>query len=216
MLSKRIKENAIKNTQRHDKDTGSPEAQVSLLTRQIEELSKHLRKHKKDFHSRRGLLQMVADRRKHLKYLQKKDEKAYDALINLTNMDSWKDRIRVAGLQGLAALGDKRALDIGFKFAGKSYPGNVRSSSLSVVAATGKGDARVFPLLFEPFKKDLDQRNFQSIFTGLSSMILLGDPRGQQAFDLAKAKFKDNQQLMGYVTRLESQFKAELTKNKQK
>lgn len=81
MLSKRIKENAIKNTQRHDKDTGSPEAQVSLLTRQIEELSKHLRKHKKDFHSRRGLLQMVADRRKHLKYLQKKDEKAYDALI---------------------------------------------------------------------------------------------------------------------------------------
>ncbi|MCB1023612.1 MAG: M1 family metallopeptidase [Acidobacteria bacterium] len=147
---------------------------------------------------------------------QTKDEKAYDALINLTNMDSWKDRIRVAGLQGLAALGDKRALDIGFKFAGKSYPGNVRSSSLSVVAATGKGDARVFPLLFEPFKKDLDQRNFQSIFTGLSSMILLGDPRGQQAFDLAKAKFKDNQQLMGYVTRLESQFKAELTKNKQK
>ncbi len=81
MLSKRIKENTLKDTQRHDKDTGSPEAQVSLLTRQIEELSKHLRKHKKDFHSRRGLLQMVADRRKHLKYLQKKDEKSYDALI---------------------------------------------------------------------------------------------------------------------------------------
>ena len=70
-----------KDAQRHDKDTGSPEAQVALLTRQIEELSKHLRKHKKDFHSRRGLLQMVADRRKHLKYLQKKNEKAYEALI---------------------------------------------------------------------------------------------------------------------------------------
>ena len=81
MLSKRIKENTLKNTRRHDTDTGSPEAQVALLTRQIEELSTHLRKHKKDFHSRRGLLQMVADRRKHLKYLQKKDEKAYDALI---------------------------------------------------------------------------------------------------------------------------------------
>ncbi|MCB9817938.1 30S ribosomal protein S15 [Candidatus Nomurabacteria bacterium] len=81
MLSKRIKENTLKNTRRHDNDTGSPEAQVALLTRQIEELSTHLRKHKKDFHSRRGLLQMVADRRKHLKYLQKKDEKAYDALI---------------------------------------------------------------------------------------------------------------------------------------
>ncbi len=81
MLTKRVKENTLKDTQRHDSDTGSPEAQVALLTRQIEELSTHLRKHKKDFHSRRGLLQMVADRRKHLKYLEKKDEKSYSSLI---------------------------------------------------------------------------------------------------------------------------------------
>jgi small subunit ribosomal protein S15 len=81
MLSKRIKENEVKKTQRHEGDTGSPEAQVALLTRSIEELSQHLRKHKKDFHSRRGLLQMVADRRKHLKYLARKDEAAYEALI---------------------------------------------------------------------------------------------------------------------------------------
>ena len=81
MLTKRKKENAIKAGARHDKDTGSAEAQVALLTRQIEELAKHLKTHKKDFHSRRGLLQMVADRRKHLKYLARKDEKAYQALI---------------------------------------------------------------------------------------------------------------------------------------
>jgi len=81
MLSKRIKENELKKVQRHETDTGSPEAQVTLLTRKIGELSTHLRKHKKDFHSRRGLLQMVADRRKHLKYLQKKDATAYEALI---------------------------------------------------------------------------------------------------------------------------------------
>lgn len=81
MLSKRIKENEIKKTQRHESDTGSPEAQVALLTRKIEELSAHLRKHKKDFHSRRGLIQMVADRRKQLKYLQRKDAAAYQALI---------------------------------------------------------------------------------------------------------------------------------------
>jgi small subunit ribosomal protein S15 len=81
MLSKRIKENEVKKTQRHEGDTGSPEAQVALLTRKIEELSTHLRKHKKDFHSRRGLLQMVADRRKQLKYLQRKDADAYEALI---------------------------------------------------------------------------------------------------------------------------------------
>jgi small subunit ribosomal protein S15 len=81
MLSKRVKENAIAKGQRHEKDTGSAEAQVSLLTRKIEELSQHLRKHKKDFHSRRGLLQMVANRRKHLKYLQRKNNDAYEALI---------------------------------------------------------------------------------------------------------------------------------------
>ncbi len=80
MLTKRVKENVLKTTKRHDTDTGSPEAQVALLTRQIDELSNHLRKHKKDFHSRRGLLQMVANRRKHLKYLEKKDEKAYNSL----------------------------------------------------------------------------------------------------------------------------------------
>ncbi len=81
MLSKQKKANAIKDVKRHDGDTGSPEAQVALLTRQIDELAKHLKKNQKDFHSRRGLLQMVADRRKHLKYLSRKDEKGYESLI---------------------------------------------------------------------------------------------------------------------------------------
>lgn len=81
MLSKQKKVNAIKDVQKHEKDTGSAESQVGLLTRQIDELAKHLKKHKKDFHSRRGLLQMVANRRKHLKYIARKDEKAYEALI---------------------------------------------------------------------------------------------------------------------------------------
>lgn len=81
MLTKRKKENAIKKTRRHETDTGSPESQIALLTRQIEALATHLRTHKKDFHSRRGLLQMVADRRKHLRYLKRKNEAAYTNLI---------------------------------------------------------------------------------------------------------------------------------------
>jgi len=80
MLSKRQKTNAIKEVKRHDADSGSPEVQVALLSRQIDELATHLRKHKKDFHSRRGLLQMVADRRKHLKYLEKNDSKSYTSV----------------------------------------------------------------------------------------------------------------------------------------
>ncbi len=81
MLSKRQKQSAVKGVQRHVNDTGSPEAQVAVLTKKIAELSTHLKKNAKDFHSRRGLLQMVADRRKHLKYLERKNVKAYNALI---------------------------------------------------------------------------------------------------------------------------------------
>jgi small subunit ribosomal protein S15 len=81
MLTKRKKENAMKEVRRHDSDTGSPEAQVAILTKQIEDLSKHLKKNQKDFHSRRGLLQMVADRRKHLKYLERMDVKVYRSLL---------------------------------------------------------------------------------------------------------------------------------------
>ena len=81
MLTKRKKENALKKTQRHTDDTGSPEAQVAVLSKRIDDLSSHLKKNHKDNHSRRGLLQMVANRRKHLKYLEKKDSKAYGKLI---------------------------------------------------------------------------------------------------------------------------------------
>jgi small subunit ribosomal protein S15 len=81
MLTKRQKANAMKKGQRHETDTGSPEAQVAILSRRIEELSSHLKKNNKDKHSRRGLLQMVANRRKHLKYLEKKNTKAYSKLV---------------------------------------------------------------------------------------------------------------------------------------
>jgi len=81
MLTKRKKQNEIAKTQRHDTDTGSPEVQVAVLTRRIEELSQHLNKNTKDKHSRRGLLGLVADRRKHMKYLEVNDKRAYGTLV---------------------------------------------------------------------------------------------------------------------------------------
>jgi small subunit ribosomal protein S15 len=81
MLSKKQKVNAIKEVRRSDSDTGSPEAQVAILTKRIKELSDHLKKNAKDNHSRRGLLGMVADRRKHLSYLETKDKRRYNALL---------------------------------------------------------------------------------------------------------------------------------------
>ena len=81
MLTKRKKANEVSKVARHDKDTGSPEVQVALITRRIEELSQHLAKNNKDKHSRRGLLGLVADRRKHLKYLEENDKRAYGSLV---------------------------------------------------------------------------------------------------------------------------------------
>jgi small subunit ribosomal protein S15 len=81
MLTKRKKEKTIKENGVHAGDTGSPEVQIALLSKQIDELTSHLRKHTKDKHSRRGLLQMVADRRTHLKYLEGKDKKRYNAVV---------------------------------------------------------------------------------------------------------------------------------------
>ena len=71
----------IKEYARKKDDTGSPEVQVAILTTRISELSEHMQKHKKDFHSRRGLLAMVARRRKLLDYLKSKDDAAYQKLI---------------------------------------------------------------------------------------------------------------------------------------
>lgn len=81
MLTKRQKERTIKNIARHDKDTGSADVQVALLSKRIDELASHLKKHKQDNHSRRGLLSMVADRQKHLNYLKKNDLKRYTSVI---------------------------------------------------------------------------------------------------------------------------------------
>lgn len=81
MLSTRQKQNAMKEFKVHDTDTGSPAVQVALLTKSIEELTSHLKKHRKDNHSRRGLLKMVGKRKRVLDYLAKTDEKSYNATI---------------------------------------------------------------------------------------------------------------------------------------
>jgi small subunit ribosomal protein S15 len=81
MISKTKKAKVIKIAATHEKDTGSPEVQISLLTRKIEELASHLKKNLKDNHSRRGLLGMVSQRQAHMNYLQKKDPKRFNTLM---------------------------------------------------------------------------------------------------------------------------------------
>ncbi|MEK7585212.1 MAG: 30S ribosomal protein S15 [Patescibacteria group bacterium] len=75
MLSTKKKQKLISESRVHDKDTGSAEVQTALLSEQIDLLTKHLKKHKQDEHSRRGLLKLVAKRRSHVKYIESRKKK---------------------------------------------------------------------------------------------------------------------------------------------
>lgn len=86
MITKTKKTKIIKEIQVHATDTGSPEVQIAILSRRIDELAAHLKKNTKDNHSRRGLLQMVADRKSHMKYLEKKSPKRFAALNKKLNL----------------------------------------------------------------------------------------------------------------------------------
>ncbi len=80
-MTKERKQEIINTHKRDEKDTGSPEVQIALLTERINELTEHLKIHKKDNHSRRGLLKMVGARRSLLKYLSEKDVQRYRDIV---------------------------------------------------------------------------------------------------------------------------------------
>lgn len=81
MLTKTQKQSLIKKYRTHETDTGSPQVQIAILSAEIKDLTKHLKMHKKDFSSRRGLLKKVVERRRLLQYLEREDDKAYAELV---------------------------------------------------------------------------------------------------------------------------------------
>jgi small subunit ribosomal protein S15 len=81
VLTPKIKKGIVDQFKLHDKDTGSPEVQIALLSKRISYLTEHFKIHKKDHHSRRGLLKMVGHRRRLLNYLKRKDLDKYQELI---------------------------------------------------------------------------------------------------------------------------------------
>ena len=85
-MTKERKQEIINTYKRDDNDTGSPEVQIALLTERIAELTEHLKIHKKDNHSRRGLLKMIGKRRNLLNYLAKKDVERYREIVKKLNL----------------------------------------------------------------------------------------------------------------------------------
>lgn len=86
MLTRQQKEKIIEKYRTHKHDTGSAEVQIAILTAEIKDLTKHLKEHKKDFSSRRGLLRKVSQRRKLLRYLHKDNEKSFSKLIKVLKL----------------------------------------------------------------------------------------------------------------------------------
>ena len=94
MLDKRKKLKVVEQFRTHKNDTGSTEVQVAILTEEIKELTKHLKTHKKDFSSRRGLLAKVALRHKLLRYLEREDEKRFIKLVKALKLKMAKKQIK--------------------------------------------------------------------------------------------------------------------------
>jgi aminopeptidase N len=119
---------------------------------------------------------------------QTKNPAAYDSLMKLLDTPSWRDNIRVAGLNGLAALGDKRSLDIALKYSASGNSAQIRAAAITVLAAVGGDDPRVFPLISETLLQSVSP--FNTVLFGASgrALVALGDQRGLEIFEQAGKK----------------------------
>jgi aminopeptidase N len=141
---------------------------------------------------------------------QTKDPGAYEALLKLLDMPSWRDNIKASGLSGLASLGDKRALDLGFRYASKGNRAPLRSAAFRIIGAGGKDDPRAFGLISEALNDAVEKRDFGLASAAADALVTLGDARGLAVFDDLMKKTTDGQ-IRGFL----SQFQERLRRSAQ-
>ena len=141
---------------------------------------------------------------------QTKSPAAYEPLVKLLEIPSWRDTIKVSALTGLAALEDRRALDLGFRYAEVGNHANVRNAAFALLAVVGKDDARVFPLVSDVFRQSVLTRS-PALRASAEALIALGDKRGLEVFEQARKQTgvaEDLQDLIGvYERRLRQNIK---------
>ncbi len=131
-----------------------------------------------------------------------KRPEAYAALARLLTVNSWRDSVRLSGLLGLAALGDARALDAGMQYAAKGNSAAVRAAAINVVAATGKRDARLLPLVADALSLAASSGDFTLLQASGEALIALGDPRGLEALKDAGQK-ANNEMIKNLIEQFE-------------
>jgi aminopeptidase N len=145
---------------------------------------------------------------------QTRSTAGYDALVKLIDQPSWRDTIRASGLTGLAALGDRRGLELGVKYAATGNPNGVRAAALSLLGATGKQDPRVLPILTGVLNEGLERRSFQLISAAGEAMVALGDERALPTLEELAKKAGDSPQLASVISSYQSRLKARLASAK--
>jgi aminopeptidase N len=145
---------------------------------------------------------------------QTKSPAAYDALVKLIDEQSWRDTIRASALTGLSELGDKRAAEIGFKYAPAPNRENVRAAALTMLGNTGKDDSRTFTTLTAALNEAVEKRSFTLLFGAGNGLVQLGDPRGVAAFEEAVKKAGSNTQYASTLANFSQRLKTKLNPGK--
>ena len=151
-----------------------------------------------------------------------KSPKAFDALAKLANKPSMRSQSLLAAFSGLKELGDPRGFDIAYKaLSNASLPRwrlssippswDFRDAAADLIASLGKSGA-AFPMIFERFKKSMSENDINGIFTNTMLITMVADPRGQEAFEMLKTKFKDDANAIVAVNQYETQFKETVRK----
>jgi aminopeptidase N len=138
---------------------------------------------------------------------QTKDPAAYDALVKLLDVTSWRDTIRASALGGLAALRDKRAVELGFRYFGAGSRPQVKAAALRVLGATGKDDSRVFSLISETLGQALEKSDFGLVVGSAEALVSLGDPRGIAVFEDVLKKAGDIPQLRAMLSQFQERLR---------
>jgi aminopeptidase N len=147
---------------------------------------------------------------------QTKRADAYDALMKLIDQPSWRETIRVSGLSGLTALSDKRALELGFKYAVSPNRNELRAAGLSLIGAMGKDDPRSLATITAALNAGLETQSFQLVGSSAAALVSLGDERGLGVFDEALKKAGPSSQFTGNLTNSKQRLKTKLEAAKPK
>jgi aminopeptidase N len=138
-----------------------------------------------------------------------KSPTAYAALVKLINLLSWRDNIRFAGLAGLAALEDRRALDFGLQYAQGGNPLQVRAAAVALLGGVGRDDERAFAQIKEVFLLGVSKPNFSLAGEAAGALVRLGDPRAAEIFAEARKKTNDPR-LQSLIEQFEHRLKQKL------